>query len=299
MRCAGSLLSCLCLLVDGATGRLAAAAYRAGTLGVRALGVGALLIAFTSMPLHAQPRVPKVGGTARSASVSTGSARAAAPFDATGDWVSLVTQNWRYRMVVPTRGDYAGIPINARGEQFADAWSAAADIAAGKQCEAYGAPGIMQIPERLHISWQDEETLRVDTDAGMQVRLLHFERDPSTEELAPSLQGYSKARWELFTLSNSFGAADEAPQGPRYGSLVVNTDHLLPGLLRKNGVPYGADTKMNEYWKLRTLGTDQWLTISTSIEDPQYLSGPYVYDSIFQREAGGSQRDPSPCSLTS
>ncbi|MGH8144573.1 MAG: hypothetical protein ACREU2_18940 [Steroidobacteraceae bacterium] len=271
------------------------ALYRRGAPGAGAL----LLIALTSMPLLAQQPPPKAAGAAGHAAVPTASARARAPFDPSGYWVSLITQNWRYRMVVPARGDYAGIPINARAKQFADAWSATADIAAGKQCEAYGAPGIMQIPERLQISWQDDDTLRVDTDAGRQVRLLHFKHDPSAEKPAPTLQGYSAARWQLFMLSNSFGAVDEASKGRRYGSLVVNTDDLLPGLLRKNGVPYGADTKMSEYWKLFGLGADQWLTISTSVDDPEYLSGPYVYDSIFQREAGASQRDPSPCSLMS
>lgn len=225
--------------------------------------------------------------------------RVQAPYDLTGDWVSLVTQNWRYRMVVPAHGDYAGIPINARGERFANSWNPAADIAAGKQCEAYGAPNLMQIPERLQISWQDDETLRVDTDAGRQTRLLHFESAPSAVTLAASLQGYSSARWQLFSLSNSFGADAGPGKGDRYGSLVVTTDHLLPGLLRKNGVPYGAQTQMSEYWRVQALDGAQWLMISTSVKDPEYLSAPYVYDSIFQREPDASQRDPSPCSLTS
>ncbi|HEX4049559.1 MAG TPA: hypothetical protein VHY19_01595 [Steroidobacteraceae bacterium] len=212
--------------------------------------------------------------------------------------MSLVTQNWRYRMVVPARGDYAGIPINSRGKQFAQTWNAAADVAAGRQCEAYGAPNLMQIPERLKISWQDDETLRVDTDAGRQTRLLHFRSAASGAPLAPSRQGYSTAHWQLFSLSNSFGA-DEAPaKADHYGSLVVTTDHLLPGLLRKNGVPYGAQTHLSEYWRVQALDSEQWLMISSSVKDPEYLSAPYVYDSIFQREPDASQRDPSPCSLT-
>jgi len=255
-----------------------------------------MLLGFT--PLYAQQRPAKVrtAPKAVTATVPT-DARQQAAFDATGYWVSLVTQNWRYRMVLPAHGDYAGIPINSRAEQFADAWNAASDVAAGKQCEVYGAPNLMQIPERLHIGWQDDDTLRVDTDAGMQRRLLHFGDDAAAA--APSLQGYSVAQWQLFNLANSFGAPDDPAAGPRHGSLVVTTDHLLPGLLRKNGVPYGAGTKMSEYWQLRTLDPDQWLTISTSVKDPEYLIGPYVYDSIFQREADGSQYDPSPCSLTS
>jgi hypothetical protein len=223
-------------------------------------------------------------------------AQGQAPFDLTGYWVSLVTENWRFRMVAPGSGDYAGIPINLKGKQFADAWQPAADIAAGKQCEAYGAPSVMQIPERLHIVWQDDQTLRVDTDQGMQTRLLHFGRAPAAADMPPSLQGYSRARWVPFRIANPFGAQANAQ---RYGSLVVVTDELQPGLLRKNGVPYSADTKMTAYWKTHAEGDEQWLLISIKVEDPEYLSGPYVYDSIFQKEADGAKWNPGACSLTS
>jgi len=81
--------------------------------------------------------------------------------------------------------------------------------------------------------------------------------------------------------------------------VYLHTDHLQPGLLRKNGVPYGTDTTMGEIWDLRTLSpTGQWLTVSTKVEDPQYLLQPYIYDSIFQKEPDGAKWRPSPCSLT-
>lgn len=228
-------------------------------------------------------------------------ARAQEPFDPTGYWVSLVTQNWQYRMVVPGPGEYADIPMNPMAKKTADAWRAATDIAAGKQCEAYGAAVIMRNPERLHIGWQDDETLRVDIDEGQQTRLLHFKPAASGTPQAPSLQGYSTAQWVLYTEANTFGAPARTGAGePHYGSLRVDTVDMLPGLLRKNGVPYGADTKMSEYWDLRVVSpTQQWITVSTKVEDPQYLFEPYVYDSIFQKEPDGSKWAPSPCSLTS
>lgn len=182
--------------------------------------------------------------------------------------------------------------------RFADAWKSAPDIAAGRQCEAYGAPAVMQIPERLHIAWQDDETLRVQTDEGMQTRLLHFDA-ASSDPASPSLQGTSRSRWAMFALTNPAGAA--APQSPaqRYGTLVVTTGHLMPGLLRKNGVPYSAHTQLSEYWKLHDLRTTRWLLISSKVTDPEYLAAPYVYDSIFQQEPDGARWAPSACSLTS
>jgi hypothetical protein len=188
--------------------------------------------------------------------------RAQAPIDATGYWVSLITQNWQYRMVVPGRGEYADIPLNGAAKKFADAWSAAADSSAGKACEAYGAAVLMRNPERLHIVWQDDQTLRVDTDAGLQTRLLRF--GPLASQSGASLQGQSSAQWQIDRVVNTFGAPEGGDNTGHYGSIIVHTDHLLAGLLRKNGVPYGADTRVDEIWDLRSLSpTDHWLTIST------------------------------------
>jgi hypothetical protein len=220
-------------------------------------------------------------------------------FDLPGYWVSIVTQNWRFRMIVPTRGDYVEIPINLKAKQFADAWNPAADEAAGKQCEAYGAAAIMRMPERLHISWQDARTLKVQTDSGMQTRLLNF-TPTATDASVPataSWQGYSVAHW----------AAHAAPAGPpgasqpkrEYGGMEVTTDHMLPGLLRKNGVPYSGKAQMSEYWEVNGEPQgDQWLTVTTELQDPEYLQTPFYFTSIFQKEPDGSKWDPTPCSLT-
>src|SRR5438874_10900948 len=104
--------------------------------------------------------------------------KAAAPVDLTGYWVSIVTEDWRWRMVTPPKGDYASIPLNAEGRKVADAWNAAKDEAAGEQCKAYGAPGLIRLPERLHIFWDNDATLHMDTDAGTQTRIFHFGPPP-------------------------------------------------------------------------------------------------------------------------
>lgn len=260
------------------------------------------------------PSVLPLGAQERPAGTIPASARIDAPFDPTGYWVSIVTEDWRFRMVVPGRGEYDGIPISLAGKQFADAWSPAADEADGQECKAYGAGAVMRIPERLHIHWQDDETLRVDTDTGMQSRLLRFR--PSAEDLSarPTLQGLSVAKWVIHQAG--FVDPDPALRGPgvnppplpagaplppappRYGWLKVVTDHMSPGYLRKNGVPYSAQTTMTEYWEQHTApdGTE-WLIVSTELDDPQYLQSPYVFSPNFRREHDGSKWDPAPCSL--
>src|SRR5215472_11309032 len=106
----------------------------------------AILCSFSLTSLHAQAVTPK----------------AMAPVDLTGYWVSVVTEDWLYRMVTPKKGDYTSVPLNAEGRKTADAWDPAKDEASGDQCKAYGAPALMRIPGRLHITWQDDSTLKVE-----------------------------------------------------------------------------------------------------------------------------------------
>src|SRR6516225_7723259 len=98
-----------------------------------------------------------------------------APIDLTCYWVSIVSEDWRFRMLTPQKGDYPDItPLNDAGKKIADAWDPAKDEAAGEQCKGYGAGNMMRIPERLHITWNNDTTLKIETDAGMQTRLLRF-----------------------------------------------------------------------------------------------------------------------------
>ncbi len=216
------------------------------------------------------------------------SAKATAPIDLTGYWVSLVTEDWRWRMVTPSKGDYASIPITQAAKDLADTWDPAKDEAAGEQCKSYGAPALMRVPGRLRISWENDNTLKVETDAGMQTRLLHF-GDWKSPGGAPTWQGDSIAKWET-------------PRAPIAGggqsrTLKVVTDHLRPGYLRKNGVPYSNKTLLTEYWELfKEQNGDQWLVITTLVEDPIYLQGPWVVGLHFKREPNGAKWDPAPCS---
>ena len=66
------------------------------------------------------------------------------------------------------------MPLTDEGKALADTWDPAADEAAGEQCRSYGAPALMSVPGRLHITWADDSTLKVETDAGTQTRLLRF-----------------------------------------------------------------------------------------------------------------------------
>jgi hypothetical protein len=212
--------------------------------------------------------------------------RAGAPVDLTGYWVAIISEDWRWRMVTPARGDIPSIPLNAEGLKIAEAWDPAKDEAAGQQCRAYGAPGLMRGPTRLHITWLDDYTLKLETDYGMQTRLFQF-RKPTTGN-APSWQGVSAAQWTV--------AAGRGRGAERFGSMKSVTTQLRPGYLRKNGVPYSASTVFTEHWDvLNQPNGDRWLLVTNVVEDPTYLQLPWMTAVHFKKEPDGSKWDPTPC----
>ena len=228
--------------------------------------------------------------------------KAAAPVDLSGYWVALVTDDWRWRMVTPPKGDVLYLPVNAEGRRVADAWDPAKDEAAGEQCKGYGAPSVMHLPGRLHISWQNDTTLVVETDAGTQTRVFHFGAGSTGADQraappdAPSWQGYSVAQWEFDGPTRRGRMAGGGGQ-PRHGSLKVETRRLRPGYFRKNGVPYSANTNLTEYYHLMPgPNGDQWLTLISEIRDPQYLSETWVVSTHFKKASDTSRWNPEPCS---
>ena len=220
--------------------------------------------------------------------------RVAAPIDLTGYWVSIVSEDWRYRMVTPTKGDYQGVPMTPEAVQVADAWDPAADTAAGNACKSYGAAAIMRVPGRVRITWQDDRTLRLEADAGTQMRTFRFDSSPKGE---PSWQGDSAARWE--TPAAGRGGRGAGPDTPRTGSLKVVTTNLKAGYLRKNGVPYSENATVTEYFDVaRGRGGDQLLVVTSVVDDAKYLRQPFIVSSQFRKQADAKGWDPSPCSAS-
>jgi hypothetical protein len=212
--------------------------------------------------------------------------RAAAPIDLTGYWVSVVTEDWRFRMVMPARGDYQGVPLTPAARKIADGWDPAKEAASGDQCKAYGAPALLRMPGRLHITWQDDQTLKLETDAGQQTRLFHFGGWKSPGG-ARTLQGDSVAEWE----GGGRGATD--------GSMKVTTTNLKGGFLRKNGVPYGENASVTEYFEIITQpDKTPLLVVNISTTDPENLRVPFVVSSHFKKEPTAAKWKPSPCSAT-
>jgi hypothetical protein len=249
------------------------------------------------------------------------SARATAPVDLTGYWVSVISEDWRWRMVTPQKGDVASVPLNAEGRRVANSWDLGADTATGNQCKAFGVGGIMRQPGRIHISWENDTTLKMEFDAGTQARQIHF--DQSRQASGPrTWQGHSVGQWQGPALGRGDappgpGAGPAGPPVPggggrglrgappprdparlaQGGALRVTTTHFRDGYLRKNGVPYSEQASITEY--ITRLpphpNGDVWLHVLTIVEDPRYLSQPFYTSTHFKLEPDGSKWNPTPC----
>ena len=240
-----------------------------------------LLVVLTVASLSTPPIAQAQRG-GRGAPVAS---REAAAIDLTGYWVSVVVEDWKYRMVTPNKGVFDSLSLNAEGRRVGNTWDPAKDEAAGEQCRAYGAGNIMRLPGRLHVTWEDATTLRIDTDAGTQTRLVHFGAASSVGE--PSWQGYSIGQWE-------YGAGRGTA---RTGDLKVVTTNLRAGYVRKNGAPYSDKAVVTEYYDLNTMPNgDQWMTVTTKVEDSVYFGRPYLTTSDFKKLPNAAGWNPTPCS---
>jgi hypothetical protein len=220
-------------------------------------------------------------------------ARASAPIDLTGYWVSIVTEDWAWRMVTPRKGDYASVPLNDEGRRVAGSWDPAKDEASGNECRSYGVGHIMRVPGRLRVTWENDSTLKIEADAGRQTRLLRF-APASPPGGEPQWQGYSVATWEAAAARGPAGRG-AGSAAPRSGSLKVVTTRMKAGYLRKNGVPYSENAVVTEFFDRHVEANGPWFTVTTIVDDPKYLQQPFITSTDFRKEADGSKWHPVPC----
>lgn len=241
--------------------------------------------------------------------------KAKAPFDMTGYWTAVISEDWHQRMLTAVKNDMGSgtfatgfggrgigggnIPYNNSARQIMESWDPANDEREGNQCMAYGAAGILRQPTRLRISWQDDYTLKIDTDYGMQTRLFKFRRPQAPETspatrpnaqpaAAPSLQGDSVAEWIILG-----GTRLNWPVG---GNLKVVTTNLTPGYYWKNGMPYSGRSVITETFRVqKMLDSTEWIIFSQRVEDPTYLNQPFIVTYHFKKLPNGNDWSPTPC----
>jgi hypothetical protein len=278
----------------------------------KTLGIAALVLAGSMAgsvwveQAAAQP--PGFGGFGGAASPPA-PARQAAPVDLTGTWVSLVTEDWIERMSPqsPPSGTGGGFGFGGRGG-FGGGGPTPAPAASDDPCAAYGAGGIMRVPGRVRISWQDENTLLLEYDQGSQRRVFHF-----GEELAAaavlSLQGFSQASWQGGTGGRGgrgrggpqagFGAPTDGRAGAaeeRWGSLEVVTTNLSGGYLLTSKSYYGAGSTLTELIRYHSDFGNEYFTVTAIIEENGTRTS--TTSSTFKKERDDSGFAPTSCEIT-
>jgi hypothetical protein len=195
-------------------------------------------------------------------------------------------------MVTAPIGDFPGIPLNANGQKVARAWDPATD----GSCQAFGAAALLRMPTRVHMTWESDHTLKLETDNGQQTRRFEFDRNAAAG--ARSLQGHSVAEWVRTSVGRGgfggFGRGFGPP--PPGGSLKVTTTNLAGGWLRRNGVPYSENAVVTEYFdRYQVPNGGEWFEVTTVVEDPTYLMNRFVTTSHFRQEPDGSKWSPRAC----
>lgn len=245
-----------------------------------------LLTGLLSIPVFAVAQAPDADGNGLTP-------REVAPIDLTGYWTAVVTEDWRWRMMTPPKGDFASVPLNPAGQELANAWEPDGGNRSDT-CMAYGAAGVMRMPLRVRITWEDDFTLRIDTDHGMQTRLLRFTEDAAARRAPRSLQGYSQAQWA----GNPGGRYEFVYVPPQLSYMQVQTTNLEPGYLRKNGVPYSENAVVTEYFDYHADFGDEWFTVTTIVDDPTYLFQEFITSSSFKKLDSDSSWNPVSCEMS-
>jgi hypothetical protein len=254
------------------------------------VGVACLLVASLAAVAEAQ-RGP--GGPP--AAAATG--KAGAPVDLTGYWVSLVTEDWIERMSPdsPPSGT-GGRDAGDRAAGAAGGRGRGAAPAGADPCRAYGAGGSMRVPGRLNITWMDDNTLKIDMDAGTQTRTLRFGQ-PVPAGTQRTLQGYSVASWETGARAGGFGGGrggGGAAAAPRWGQLKVVTTNTTGGFLLSSRNTYSENAVITEYFAPHSDFGSDYMTVVTTVEDG---GNPRIVSSTFKKEPNGSKFKPTGCEV--
>ena len=212
--------------------------------------------------------------------------RVAALVDLTGYWVSIVSEDWRYRQFTPPNGDYASVPLNANGRKAADAWDPARDEAAGEQCKAYGAAGLMRIPTRLHITWQDDNTLKMRLISGTKPAY-----SPMPDQKPVVAGGACRRRHGIIRARCSPDAAAlRRLAAPRVTTTQMRQSACDATAYRR------ANTVMTEYFNRFDIpGGDSYLVVTSEIVDPENLATPFWTSQNFKRQRDATGWNPQPC----
>ena len=185
---------------------------------------------------------------------------AAAQVDLTGRWGQKEFEDRPERGPGPEIGDYTAMPINDAARLRGDSWDAQQWEMVEHECQPHPADYGPRGPGEMRI-WADVDSFTQGVIAWhtslrfmLPLRTIYMDGRPHPSENAPhTWQGFSTGEWE----------AD---------MLKVTTTHLKEGWVRRNGLPRSDRATLIEYF----IRHAELFTLVTDVEDPVYLTEPFV-----------------------
>jgi cyclase len=159
----------------------------------------------------------------------------------------------------PEVGDYLGLPLNEAGLRKAESYSGSWLSVPEHQCTPHPAAYQTWGPNTLIVNKEYDrvgrvvEAIRLDGTYGLDRIVWMDGRPHPPAEALHTFNGYSTGHWEG-------------------DSLVVETSHMKPGWLRRNGTPTSERARMIEYYTR----FDDYLMVTTIVDDPVYFSEPFI-----------------------
>jgi glyoxylase-like metal-dependent hydrolase (beta-lactamase superfamily II) len=187
---------------------------------------------------------------------------ALAQFDFSGAWDHpglFGQEDFNDRGQGPEIGDFMGLPLNEAGIRKAESYSGSWLGVPEHQCTPHPAAYQTWGPNSLLVSTEYErirrvvEAIRLDGTFGIDRIVWMDGRPHPPAEALHTFTGFSTGHWEGDTL-------------------VVETSHMKPGWLRRNGTPTSERARMIEHFTR----FDDYLLVTTIVDDPVYFTEPFV-----------------------
>jgi hypothetical protein len=204
---------------------------------------------------------------------------AAAQIELSGSWAARNHEDALERGPGPYAVDYTGVPLNDEGRDRALSYSAAQLGMIERQCALYPPYYVAMGPFGIKI-WNETDPVSGNTIAwkvgaweDRATTTIWMDGRPHPSPNAPhDRSGFTTGHWEGDTL-------------------VARTTHMRAGVLRRNGVPSSDRATMTTYF----FRNGDLMTMLVVIDDPIYLSEPYMLSKNFQLDTAPIRPIGPPC----
>lgn len=198
--------------------------------------------------------------------------------DLSGVWAPLMHEDAPERAAGPEVGDYLGLPINDNMRLRADSWDASILTLPEHQCKphpsTYGFRGVGNLRIWSDVDDATQRLIKLNT----QITWMEQKREIWMDGRAHP-PAYAPYTWQGFSTGRYEG-----------GHLIVRTDHLKAGWIRRNGLLLSDQATMEE----RFIRHGDTLTHIYVISDPNYLTEPMIKTNGF-RMTNQVANAPYPC----